>query len=321
MTFDAGINGNIPDGELDERAAGSGINKIADRDLPAVLCCLFQEHRHLAALMRALERRVRQAGSLEAGDYYLLRDIVGYLHDYPDSVHHPTENLLFEKLLKREPSAKKSVAGLRRDHKAVAVETMGLLELLDKAIERPGKQLEQAVRRDCLAFIEHQRKHMQFENQKLFPAAIESLSDEDWRQIEVHFALVEDPLFGRVVENSHRLLYEYLVNPAAMATEGFSVSRLFSLEHMILTAEMLEKTSTSSCARLKELGLLVSGETRSAISRSLKPENLGSALFLPIDYATFVARSLLDCSADLAKISTSTVKDTLAIFTGRNAAE
>jgi hemerythrin-like domain-containing protein len=318
MTFEAGDNTNRPDDGADQtgfRQLDKGNDK---KELPRVLRCLFDEHRHLNALMRALERKARQKDSLAAGDYYLLRDIAGYLHDYPDSVHHPTENLLFEILLRREPDKRQAVAGLRRDHKSVAVETQNLLDLLDQAIDEPTREVERSVRQRCLDFADHQRKHMQFENQKLFPAAIEALSQADWKQIEAHFAAVEDPLFGRVVGNSHRLLYEYLVHPASKATESFSVSRLFSLERLIMMVDVLEKGSGSWCARLKDLGENVSGETRAAVARSLKPESLVSALTLPAKYAAFLGKSMLDCSGDLSRISTTTAKDALALYTRRN---
>jgi len=298
----------------DDRSARNGKRS---RELPQVLRCLFEEHRHLGALMSALENKARQQGRLDSSDFYLLRDIAGYLHDYPDRVHHPTENLLFEILLKRDPSTRDSVAGLRRDHRAVAVETQALLDLLDEAIEQPGKKIEREVRRAALAFAEHQRNHMQFENHQLFPAAIACLSREDWEDIETHFVAVEDPLFGRVVSARHRLLYEYLVDSGGKAAENFSLSGLFSLERLILSVELLEKHTSSSCARLRELGESVSGETRATLSKSLKPEGFFSALFLPVNYAAFLGKSLLVCSGDLARISSATARDALALYTGR----
>jgi hemerythrin-like domain-containing protein len=318
MTFDTGNSRDASGGEGYELAARPEDKGSDDKKLPRVLRCLFEEHQHLTALMRALERKARQGSSLNQGDYYLLRDIVGYLHDYPDSVHHPTENLLFEILLKREPGRKKTVTGLRRDHKSVEAETQNLLDLLDKAIDEPTAKLEQSVRKSCLDFAGHQRRHMQFENQKLFPAAIDALSPSDWKQIESHFAAVEDPLFGRVVGNSHRLLYEYLMNPAGKAAENFSVTRLFSLERLIMMVDVLEKGSGSWCARLKDLGEEVSEETRTTVAKSLKPESLISAIKLPIRYAAFLGKSMLNCSSDLARISTTAAKDSLALYARRN---
>jgi len=287
--------------------------------LPKVLRCLFEEHRHLAALMRALERKARQDGRLKVGDYYLMRDIVAYMHEYPDHVHHPTENRLFEKLLLREPFRKKALKCLRNDHEAVINETQNLLQLLDDAIGDMTEDREQAARLACEAFVTHQQEHMQFENQKLFPAAIGALSNTDWKQLEAHFAAAADPLFGRVVASRHRLLYEYLVDSADKVSEQFSVSRLFSLERLILTVDILEKGTGSWWTRLKNLGEAVSEETRSTVAKSLKPECLGSAIGLPVRYTAFLGKSLLDCGSDLLRIYADTTKDTLALYTGRKA--
>jgi hypothetical protein len=125
-------------------------------------------------------------------------------------------------------------------------------------------------------------------------------------------------LFGRVVGNSHRLLYEYLVHPAGKAKERFSVSRLFSLERLIMTADVLEKGKEYWCARLKDLGDNLSEETTAAVARSLKPEGLVSAFTLPVKYAAFLGKSMLGCSGDLSRFSMTTVKDTLALYTRRN---
>lgn len=318
MSLETG-NSNYDPGEAAEPSdLHSGNNGAGKKDLPQVLRCLFDEHRHLKALLRALERKARQKGKLQAGDYYLLRDIAGYMHDYPDSVHHPTENLLFEILLRREPDRRQTVAGLRRDHQSVADETLRLLQLLDQAIEKPDPELERSVRQACLDFAKHQHRHMQFENQKLFPAAIEALSEADWKQIESHFAAVDDPLFGRVVGNSHRLLYEYLVHPASRAKTRFSMSRLFSLERLITTVDVLENGTESWCARLKDLGVSVTKETRSAAARSLKPDSLAAAFTVPLQYANFLGRSMLDCSGDLTRIASSTARDALAVYIRRN---
>lgn len=285
--------------------------------VPKVLRCLFEEHRHLAALIHALEGKATQCESLHAGDYFLMHDIVAYMHDYPEHVHHPTENRLFETLLRRVPSRKKAVKRLRNDHEAVARETQDLLDLLDEAIDEATEEREQDIRQACEAFVSHQRAHMQFENQEMFPAAIESLSKADWKEIELHFAATDDPLFGQAVANRHRTLYEYLVSPVSKASEKFTVSRMFSLERLILTVDTLEKGTGSWWARIQNLGEEISGETRSVISRSLKPAGPGSFIGLPFAYTAFLGRSLLDCSNDLARIYTSTAKDTLAIYTGR----
>lgn len=296
-----------PDGHYDEL-----------ENPPEVLRCLFEEHRHLGALVNALEHRAGQSGRLGSADYYLMRDIVGYLHDYPDKVHHPTENLLFEKLLVKEPSMVYFVKRLRRDHDTVAQETAELQQLLEEAIEEPDDEKEDAVREASKVFVAHQRTHMSFENREMFPAAIDTLSQEDWEEIEAHFAAVDDPLFGRIVGSRHRILYEYLMNPADRASEQFTVSRLFSLERLIMTVEVVETSVEMSCASLRNLGESVFEETGSALARALKPESPLAVLGMPLKYASSISRSILVCGGDLFGIFASAAKNTFDIYYSRH---
>ena len=287
-------------------------------DIPLVLRCLFEEHRHLSALARALEKKTQQEGPLGPADYYLMRDILGYLHDYPDHVHHPTENRLFDLLKKRVPSQAPAVKRLLGDHQAVERETQALLDLLDQAIEENDRATERAVRQACLAFVSHQRAHMHFENQEMFPAAIDALTAADWKQIETYFEAVDDPLFGRTVGKNHRLLYEYLLDPVNKASESFTVSRLFSLELLLRSVDIMEQGHHSWWRRVGKLGSDVTGETRQIVNKALKHTSFGSVIGLPLNYAAFLGKSLFDCSGDLLKISAVTAKDTLALFGKRH---
>lgn len=289
-----------------------------DSGIPQVLRCLFEEHRHLTALTRALEKKAQQSAPLGTGDYYLMRDIVGYLHDYPDHVHHPTENRLFELLKKRMPSKAPAVKRLLNDHRAVAQETQTLLDLLDQAIEESSGEREQVVRLACGAFVRHQRAHMQFENLEMFPAAIDALTASDWKQIEKYLEAVDDPLFGRIVGKEHRLLYEYLLDPVNKASDRFTVSRLFSLELLLRSVDIMEQGHSSWWMRINELASEVTDETRQVVGKALKPKGLGAAIGLPLNYAAFLGKSLFDCGGDLFRISTTTAKDALALFSERS---
>lgn len=283
-------------------------------ELPPVLRCLFEEHRHLAALVGAIENKFRQGSRLETSDYYLLRDIVAYMHDYPDHVHHPTEDALFEKLLRRKPSMTGAVKRLRREHAAVGAETQRLLGLLDELIGKSTPARERAIGPACTAYARHQREHMRLENQDLFPAAMNALTASDWQDIESYFAVAEDPLFGKLVGSRHRLLYEYLLDPASKNSATFIVSRLFSMERFLLLAEVLEKGMESGYARLRDLGDAVSGETREAVLTSLKPGSFGTVAALPFKYTLSLGKAVFDCSNDLIRIYSLAARDTLALF-------
>jgi len=291
------------------------------QEVPEVLRCLFQEHRHLNALVRVMLNKINQDERLKRVDYYLLRDIIGYLHDYPNEVHHPLENRLFEILLKRKPTMKKAVLRLLHDHEIVSQKTQELLDLLDQAIDDPSQENDTTVRKTCRDFGWHQQEHMKFEDLELFPVALVSMSPEDWRGIESRIAAVNDPLFGNVIGNSHRLLYEYLVDSALEASEKLSIPRVFSLQNLVKTGEIVGKSAVSCCSRLRNLGESLAGESLATVKQSFKPASIGAAMSLPMKYAAFTTRSLVDCSKDLAEIWVRSARDTLAVYSSRDVAK
>ena len=287
------------------------------KEVPELLRCLFQEHRHLNALVRVMLNKINQIERFKLVDYYLLRDIIGYLHDYPNEVHHPLENRLFTVLVKRKPTVSKAVQRLRHDHEIVSQKTQELLELLDQAIEDPSMVNDTTVRRACRDFGWHQQEHMKFEDLEIFPEALASMTAADWQRLESHKVAVNDPLFGNVVGNSHRLLYEYLVDSALEASEKFSIPPVFSLQRLVKTGEIVGKGVGSCCSRLGELGQSLAGETVTTVRQTVKPASLGSAVGLPVRYATFMTRSLVDCGKDLVGIWTRSARDTLALYRSR----
>lgn len=295
----------------------SGERKARPGDYPRVLQCLFEEHRHLSALVSVLEEKTAPRRRLELADYYLLRDIVGYLHDYPDAVHHPTENLLFEKLVRREPSVGDKVKRLLQDHEDVSKETGHLLALLDDAIEQQTPGDTAGLKAACRRFARHQRTHMGFENREIFPVAIDSLARSDWREIEARFAAVDDPLFGPAVGRNHRLLYEYLLNPADRTRGKLARSGLFTQERLMLTADLLSKGVEAWCNRLGAMGDEVSAETRSAVENLVGPFNARTVVATPFRYSMQLGKSLLYCSGDLAGIYVDTARQALALYKPR----
>lgn len=278
------------------------------RKLPAVMQRLFAEHRYISALVRVLEQKSNPRVTHPAADYYLLRDIVGYVHDYPDHVHHPTEDRLFELLLRRRPKLKRSVARLRREHREVVAETATLLQQLEALIEKPDVQRETDVLSGCAALVRRQRAHIQLENQELFPAAIAALTPADWQKIEQRYLSEDDPLFGKTVRREHRLLYEYLLAPADRQFEQRGLTQLWSPERLALTGEVVARGVAAWTERLGTMGNELLGATRKAIGDARQPPDVISALRWPAAWMTDVSRAMLSCSADVAKISLGTAR-------------
>lgn len=276
---------------------------------------LIAEHRALFALMRELERVAGRRGPLQAGDYCLMRDIVAYVHDYSDNVHHPTEDLVFARLLACRPAMEPTVRRLRGDHEAMAVETRTLLKRLDALATRRASGRHAAVLKACTDYAAHQRAHMQFENREFFPAAARWLSAADWRAVAANFLVAEDPLFGTVVSRKHRVLYEYLLDPGAMTRPSGGARSWRSPQAHQRTASIVYQSGLDWLARVFEFSLTVAMKSRNTYAQALRPRTLYDALALPITYAKDVGRAAAACSADLFRIGRTTAQRTLANYT------
>jgi hemerythrin-like domain-containing protein len=66
--------------------------------------------------------------------------------------------------------------------------------------------LEEAGR-DYIAFL---RSHMEIEDSDAFPRAEKMLTEEDWKSVASGMKARTDPVFGPVVADEFRSLFEYI---------------------------------------------------------------------------------------------------------------
>jgi len=277
-------------------------------ELPEVLHCLVREHQHFSALLDQIEKKTEQVSPMTLSDYYLLRDIVGYMHDYPIQVHHPTETLVFERLQQRRPKLSKTIRAMFADHEEVAAETEHLLFLLEQIIQKAGREECRAVRTACNDFARHQRQHMQIENLQLFPVALKALSDEDWESLVVEYRAADDPLFGPLVARRHRVLFEYLLGATEQVVAKTENAGWLSLERFSLAFGTLQQGRDAYFELVRVLVEQLGEETSAAAQQVLKPPGVLALMTLPARFATGISKSMLRGSGDLLKISTSTAR-------------
>jgi len=165
------------------------------------------DHVNMTRLVNLLAGQIElmRTGDADA-DYRLMQDILHYFVHYPDVVHHPREDVLFERLHPRAPELAGAIAQLRAEHDELAATGRELCRLLDGvaggAVVSRARLLELSD-----AFVRRQREHMNLEERDLFPAARRLLGDADWRAIDAEIEHVEDPLFGPIVDQAYRQVY------------------------------------------------------------------------------------------------------------------
>jgi len=172
-----------------------------------VIDTLQTEHRNLRSLLELLQEQTDILASGERPDFDLLLDILDYIANYPDVIHHPKEDAVFRVYRERSDQGADTIDALMREHDTLRSMTKELRDALsgvDQDAFVPREKLEQ----QCRAYIDLQRRHMAIEESAVFPLVRRALKSADWKRIEADIPLKADPLFGEEVQDEYRALYD-----------------------------------------------------------------------------------------------------------------
>ncbi|MDH3671917.1 MAG: hemerythrin domain-containing protein [Gammaproteobacteria bacterium] len=175
---------------------------------------LHTDHINISKLLDLLEREIEMFHNEETPDYALMLDAMRYMVNYPDLVHHPTEDLIFEKLKNRDPDTGAEVDRLTAEHQALADKSAQFLESLRRIENETTMVSREAVEAQGVGYISLLRTHMSKEEGQVFPRAHQALVDDDWLEIGAALKKQEDPVFGEIVAEEHRTLYDWLASQA-----------------------------------------------------------------------------------------------------------
>jgi len=180
--------------------------RIAARHQPMrqIIDILRDEHRAIEKLLLVLERELSVFNRAERPDYHVVQSVIEYFQDYPDSCHHPKEDLIFTKLKARDATIAGKIGDLAAEHNRGSKR----LARVARAVE--GVLADREIPRDAVNviirdFIDQERQHMAMEERVLFPAAARVLLPRDWAEIRAKLAARKDPLYT-AREAKYRLL-------------------------------------------------------------------------------------------------------------------
>lgn len=178
--------------------------------MPEIIDILLEEHQNIKKLLLVLEHELELFDAGGRPDYEILESIIQYFQDYPESCHHPKEEMIFQKLQLGDPAAAKAFGDVEAEHEIEAARLRSFARAVASVLadqEFPRENFHLAVH----DFIAHQRRHLEKEERLLFPAAIKALRREDWAEIDARLDAREDPLFNRVIEEKFRNLQKTIL--------------------------------------------------------------------------------------------------------------
>ena len=173
------------------------------------LSAIRDEHRSLAAVLRAMQQHVRErAGTGQALDARLMGAAIFFIEAFPEKLHHPKEELtLFARLRQRAPQCGPVLDGLEQQHRNGSQQFAALRQAL-----REGPAAFDGA---LAVFANSQWQHLATEEDVLLPMASEHLQPGDWPEIADAFEGHGDPRFDADAEDSFAQVFVRLMNLAS----------------------------------------------------------------------------------------------------------
>lgn len=187
---------------------GPGLEKLT------ILEQLKFDHENVSQLLDILDAQLNRIHSLESADFDLVQDIMHYMIHYPDRLHHPLEDLVIERLIERDPSARKIATTIQKEHKGLATKGLAFYEIAS-GVADGAMVLREELEAKGRDYVEFLRSHMRMEEEELFPRAEKVLSREDWESVAQAIAQQADPVFGAIVDAQYQELYAYIQQQTA----------------------------------------------------------------------------------------------------------
>jgi len=172
-----------------------------------------QEHQYFSRLLRLMRKQVDLFHAGGEPNYELMRDVVWYLRDYSDALHHPREDVAFERLARYCPEVELVLARLQQEHRVIAHSGEKLLALIESVLEGsflPREQLEAAA----ATYLIYYENHISTEESTVLGRAAEHLTGEDWEAVRTAVVPMRDPLFGPDPQERFRELRRHIEREA-----------------------------------------------------------------------------------------------------------
>jgi hemerythrin-like domain-containing protein len=154
-----------------------------------------EEHVYFQRLLALLAGEVDKFALGDTPNYPLMLDVIFYLREYSDAVHHPREDAVFARLMELCPDRQLPLARLRQEHRILAHHGETLRELLEQAaadaVVRRGE-----VEVAAATYLVYYGNHIANEEEAVLPLAQKTLTPADWEAARNAVPPADDPVFG-----------------------------------------------------------------------------------------------------------------------------
>jgi len=194
-----------------------------------VVDALYVEHRYAARLLDLLAEQTQALLRRRPIDREAALGAMSYLTQHSDAYHHPREDAMFARLVKRDPGLAPRIAEVERAHRTIGSAGKHLLAAL-QGLQEDSHADAAGVASRMGDYVARLREHMAIEESDLFPRARQVLDDDDLAAIDRAFDRVRDPLFEASVRDAYAAYHpviRYLAERPALRQALGVVDALF----------------------------------------------------------------------------------------------
>ena len=168
------------------------------------------DHAYFSRLLELLRKELDAFHLGRVPNYELMLDIISYLRDYSDEMHHPREDVAFARMVAYCPDLELLLACLAQEHRVIAhagerLRTYLVAILADTIVPRDEVEISAAT------YLVYYGNHIATEEKDVLPRAAEVLTPVDWEAVGKAVPHRSDPLFGGSDE-----LYKFLRHQIAL---------------------------------------------------------------------------------------------------------
>ncbi len=173
---------------------------------------LTNAHRIMEHVLTLIRLQADMLHPLTKGnELAFLQKAIGYMHNYPGLIHHPAEELIFERLRNHAPDTLQLCTKLTEQHKQFSILEITLLEYISQA-QKGDKNVCLLIKKlsntYCLEYVDH----ISIEENDLLPRAIVLLQKNEWLDIGYKSNLNRDPMSNPSILKHHDNLYDYIMS-------------------------------------------------------------------------------------------------------------
>ena len=210
----------------------SQTQKDETQQIPGFLGTLKDEHRYFQSLFDIAHEQQELLENDGDVDLDILQEVLQYLAEYPDDYHHPREDLMFDRLREMDSKSGKIIDNVLAGHDEIHKEGNRLYFTVMRA--NNGENIRRGkLSGDLKRFVSGYEKHMHEEEDAVFTRALETLSNDDWAELDEQMEHVDDPLFGTRVRRRYRHLANVLEARLGVAKRDLVAAEYLSLGALI----------------------------------------------------------------------------------------